>query len=203
MQNTKRCVIKSMSLCFETIKVVEGQPLHVAYHNARCNKTREELFTCKDHLDLSTFINAPDKAGVYRCRIDYAKTIERVVFFPLLPRHFEHFRLKEINFEYAHKWSDRRAIDQAKEGSDAVIFHRNGYLLDTPIANIALAIDDVWITPKTPLLHGTTRARFLDEGWLKEGDLGIDALRYAKKFAIMNALIDWQEIENFTLEELN
>lgn len=189
-----------MSLCFETIKVVDGKPLHVKYHNNRCNKTRQEIFTCKDMLDLNDAIHAPDNE-TYRCRVTYGKEIEKVEFFPLKPRVFRVFTCKEIDFDYSHKWCDRKAIDHAKENSDAVIFTREGKLLDTPIANIALCIDGVWVTPKYPLLFGTARARYLEEGWLKEQELTTEHLRKAEKFAIMNALIQWIEIKNFRIEE--
>ena len=76
-------------------------------------------------------------------------------------------------------------------------------LLDTPIANIALYVDGEWKTPKNPLLKGTARARFIEEGWLKEQELTTTDLRNTKKFAIMNALIEWMEIKDFSIEELN
>lgn len=68
--------------------------------------------------------------------------------------------------------------------------------MDTTIANIALYIENQWLTPQVPLLHGTTRARLLDEGFLSPAPLTPNHLADATKIAVMNAMIGFVEIEN-------
>jgi 4-amino-4-deoxychorismate lyase len=73
---------------------------------------------------------------------------------------------------------------------------KNNLLCDTTIANIALLIDNQWLTPSTPLLEGTTRARLLDEGFLSAACLTSKDIQKADKIAIMNAMVGFVEVEN-------
>ncbi len=70
---------------------------------------------------------------------------------------------------------------------------------DTSIANLAFFIEGKWITPDTPLLEGTMRAYLLDRRKIFLGKISIKELKYAKKIAIMNALIGFREINNFEI----
>ena len=45
--------------------------------------------------------------------------------------------------------------------NDEIIIIKNGLVTDTSIANIAILYEGKWLTPKTPLLYGTTRSRYL------------------------------------------
>ncbi|MBP6497982.1 MAG: aminotransferase class IV, partial [Campylobacteraceae bacterium] len=71
-----------------------------------------------------------------------------------------------------------------------------GLLCDTSIANVALLIDGIWVTPKEPLLKGVTRQRLIDSGFLQIGNLTEASLQKMEKFAIMNALIGFKIIKN-------
>jgi 4-amino-4-deoxychorismate lyase len=111
--------------------------------------------------------------------------------------------LKKANFEYAYKFLDRRALEQRHEGFDEVVFVKDELLTDTSIANIALLIDGVWKTPKSPLLKGTMRAKLLSDGMLQEENLSKSDIKIAQKFAIMNALMGFKILDNITIEEEN
>lgn len=91
-------------------------------------------------------------------------------------------------------------MDIKRDGCDDVIFLKDGLLTDTSIANIALYIDGVWLTPQKPLLQGTTRARLLEKKFLKEEKLTINSLKIAQKFAIMNALMGFKILENIRID---
>jgi 4-amino-4-deoxychorismate lyase len=52
------------------------------------------------------------------------------------------------------------------------------------------------LTPSTPLLEGTTRARLLDEGFLSAACLTPKDIQKADKIAIMNAMVGFVEVEN-------
>lgn len=182
-----------MSPCFETLLIREHKPLHVSFHNARFWATSKALFGVETRRDLGALIDAP--LPVCRCKITYANTILSVTYAPLVPREFRSFKVVETSQIYPYKYVERGWIDAAKEAAktDEIIFTCKGQLTDTSIANIALLKQGVWLTPKRPLLEGTARARWLQEGKIREASLNCEDLKNAEKFAIMNALLEWQE----------
>ncbi len=201
-KSTMNCVAKSISPCIETIKVVDGQVMHLVWHQMRFDKTRKELFNATSPLWLSSVLKPPI-TGVYRIRITYADTILNVEYLPYVMQDKKHFALIENTPEYNYKYANREAINRRISSEvDDVIFVHEGLLMDTSIANIALMIEHTWLTPKTPLLSGTTRARLLASGFLKEAFLDVASLQSASKFAIMNALIGFKIIENQVIKGL-
>ncbi|AFL68993.1 aminotransferase class IV [Sulfurospirillum barnesii] len=197
-----RCAIKSISPCFETIKVQDGYLYHLAFHQARFDKTRHALYGAKESIRLSEHLTPP-KEGLYRVRVEYTSGIEKVEYFPYVPRLFERFLVMERDeLSYAYKYCDRTLLATDLQGKfDDVIFTCKDVLKDTSIANIALLIDGQWYTPTHPLLEGTTRARLLLSGFLKEAPLRRQSLQKAQKFAIMNALIGFKILHNVLIKE--
>ncbi|WP_024953701.1 aminotransferase class IV [Sulfurospirillum arcachonense] len=187
--------------CFETIKVENGKLLNLEYHQKRVDYTREKLFTCKEILDLKKEIKKYPKEGVYRLRVDYDKEIKSLTCKEYRPRSLCSFKVVEANIDYEYKYSNREELNKLlDENYDDIVILKNGFLSDTSIANIALKIDGIWLTPKTPLLHGTTRERLLAEGFLKCDNLSIKDLEKSEKFAIMNALVGFKIIKNLRID---
>lgn len=185
-----------MCQCFETIKVEDGTIQHLSYHQQRFDKTRVELFGLSDKINLNDFIKVKDDK-TYRVKVVYAKEIEEVLWQEYKQeRIFETFYLKDLDFDYSYKYVDRKMMDTTKD----LIYVEDGFLKDTQIANIALMIDNVWLTPKYPMLKGTTRARLLESGFIKEENLDKNSLEIAQKFAIMNALMGFKIIENIRID---
>lgn len=178
-------------MCFETLKVENGKLLNLKYHQKRVDRTRK-LLGSKGKLELKEQnFNLPQN-GEFRLRVDYEEEIKSFTCRPFTCRKFKEFRIVESDIEYAYKYVNRDALDALKVDEKEIIIVKNGLLTDTTIANIALHVDGVWLTPKTPLLQGTTRARLIDSGFLKCADLTLIDLKNAQNFAIMNALIDFK-----------
>jgi 4-amino-4-deoxychorismate lyase len=78
---------------------------------------------------------------------------------------------------------------------------KNGFLTDTSIANIAIFDGDNWLTPKKPLLEGTTRNRLLENKDIIESNIDLNMLKNAKKIALMNAMIDFDILEDYSFFE--
>ena len=77
---------------------------------------------------------------------------------------------------------------------------KNGLITDTSYANIVFWDGQNWLTPSTPLLAGTKRARLLHESKIKEAEIRVDDLIKYEKARIINALNDLddsQDIYNF------
>jgi 4-amino-4-deoxychorismate lyase len=184
-----------MHPCFETIQIKDYEPLHVSFHNERFWLTCKEYLKLDCQVDLSSLIKSP--MANCRCKIAYDGINFEVDYAPIPQnRKFEQFRIVEAPLDYPYKFSDRVWLDALREGFDDAILVKNGLLLDTTIANIALKIENRWLTPQVPLLKGTTRARLLQEGKLALSSLHVKDLARAQKVAIMNALIGFCVLDN-------
>jgi len=187
-----------MSLLFETIRVYNSKALNLEYHQKRIKRTLRELFNIDKSFSLEPLINPPSKE-LFRCKVIYSdKSIESIDYFKYQINIPKSFTLIDSNISYPYKFLDRRELDNlfSQRGNlDEIIIIKDGYLSDTSKANIALFIDNRWLTPAKPLLLGTTRARFLDKGLLKEADLTILDLKRAKRLAIMNAMVGFISLD--------
>lgn len=185
-------------LLFETIKIEDGQINNINWHNRRCNRSRAKLFNATTPLELENFINPPQK-GLYRCRIIYGEEIDSIEYIPYTPKSFYQFNIIESQIEYSYKYSNREELKQLKNGYDEIIIEKDGLLTDTSIANIAFYDGKEWVTPKTPLLKGTTRERLLNSNFLREIYIKADELQKFSHFALMNAMIGFQIQKNFNI----
>ena len=182
-----------MSSFFETIKIEEGKIFHLEWHQRRYEHTLKQIGALK-FTTLAYHIKAP-KEGLWRCKIVYsANGIERIEYHPYKKRPIRSIKLIESDIEYPLKSSDRSGIDKmfAKKGKcDEIIVVKNGKLRDTSIANIAFYDGSSWLTPDTPLLAGTTRARYLYEKKLALSSITTADLSGFSKIAFLNAMVDF------------
>lgn len=181
----------------ETVKVVNGEYLNIEFHQWRVNWSREKL-NFQDRLTLDLPI--PPKSGVYRARILYSKEIEEIQFIPYQTKEVKTLSLAYDNsLDYSLKYENRDEIERLKskylKDSDDILIIKNGLITDTSIANIALFDGENWITPKRPLLKGTTRERLLREKKIIERDIEALKIFNFKKIALMNALMGFYEID--------
>lgn len=182
----------------ETLRCEGGKAAHLVYHQRRLDKTLR-YFGFTDTYDLTQLIIPPDDA-LYRCRFLYDGSGYSTQYLPYLPRRMTSLRaVNADNIDYPFKHAERDALNDlyAQRGeSDDVLIIRNGLLTDTTIANIALYDGRRWLTPETPLLEGTTRARLIDEGFLYPAPLSLEEITASRKVAVFNALMGFVEVEN-------
>ena len=187
------------STCIETIKSVDGEIFHIEYHQERY-ETVLSSFGIDEFKNLSEFLNPP-KWGVYRCRIVYDSTNISVTYHEYKKREITTLKLIFDNdIEYRFKSTDREGIDSLfsqKDEGDEILIIKNLLITDTSIANIAFYKDGIWLTPKNPLLKGTTRERLLREGKVVEADIRVQELRSFSQVALLNAMVDFDILERF------
>jgi 4-amino-4-deoxychorismate lyase len=182
----------------ETIKALDGKILHVNYHQERLNRSMETLGydSC---YELKTLLQAP-KRGVYRCRVVYDNTDINIQYLPYTTKKMRSLKVvHDDTIEYALKYEKRDTLNRLfkqKGACDDVLIIKNGYITDTTIANIALFDGKNWLTPKKPLLKGTTRQRLLENGILIEKDIRLVDLKSFQQYAIFNALMGFVELED-------
>lgn len=181
---------------FETIRCEDYEVFNLPFHEKRVAKTIGLNLNLQDYI-------YPPSAKLFRCKIVYDESgVLNVDYFPYKKREIKSFKLVfNDGLEYSKKFLNRDAIDklyETKEEADDIIIVKNGLITDTSIANIAMYDGTAWITPKTPLLEGTTRARLLNNCELIEKDISVQMLQNAKKFALMNAMIDFDVLEDYS-----
>ncbi|BAF70577.1 aminotransferase class IV [Nitratiruptor sp. SB155-2] len=188
-------------LFFETVRIRNGEIYHIHYHNLRLNRTIQRHFPMRKSIDLRDFIDPPQE-GLYRCKIIYSDTVHSVEYFPYKAKSFHAFTLVPIDFEYSFKYLDRKNIETVSTSvsTDDAIFVKDGLLTDTSIANIAFLYKKSWITPKKPLLPGTTRMRLMEARKLQVADIEVDDLEKFEQMAIMNAMIDFLPLQGVTIQ---
>jgi 4-amino-4-deoxychorismate lyase len=184
---------------FETIKILNGEALHVEYHQKRYEKTMQ--FLGAKPKKLIDVIKNPPRDGLFKCKIIYNKTSLHVEYQRYKKRDIKSFKLVfDDDISYDFKSTDRKNIDElfAKRGEcDEIIIVKNDLITDTSIANLAFYKDGIWHTPKTPLLYGTTRERLLKNGRLIENNIHIDELKEYSTIALLNAMVGFYELKSF------
>lgn len=188
--------IKEEKVYFETIKCDDYEVFNLEYHQKRIAKT------VGLNINLSEYVY-PISNKLLRCKLIYDETgIQEVNYFEYKKRDIKTFKLVyDENIEYSKKYLDRGNLDELyakKEDCDDIIIIKDGLLSDTSIANIAIFYENRWLTPTKPLLEGTTRARLIKHGQIIEKDISVQMLKKCEKFALMNAMIGFDEIENYS-----
>lgn len=179
----------------ETIHILEGEALNLEYHQERVNQSRAQL----GFHDLLTLELFPPKTGEFRCRVLYEKEIEKIEYLPYKRKRISSFKLVHSDIVYDLKYEDRTAIEAllAKNPeADEIIIIKDALITDTSIANLCFFDGTNWLTPKRPLLHGTCRQRLLDKRKIIAADIDYRTLKNFSKIAVMNAMTDFQIIEN-------
>lgn len=188
-----------MRYFFETIKCEDYQVFHLKYHQQRIAKT------IGLNIDLQEYIYPPNHE-LYRAKVIYTQEgISKIDYFPYAPKKINSFKfIYDDTIEYSAKYLDRTALDKLysfKENTDEIIIIKNKLICDTSIANLAIWKDNRWLTPKKPLLEGTTRQRYLNEKKIYEADISIEDFKKASKIGLMNAMIDFLTLESFQLKD--
>jgi 4-amino-4-deoxychorismate lyase len=182
---------------FETIKCEDQNIFNLEYHQKRIARTIGK------NINLAEYIY-PITDELLKCKVVYDKDdILDIVYSPYIPRVIKSFRiLTSKDIEYKYKATNRDDIEylyKKRENCDEIIIVKNGLITDTSIANIAIFENNIWLTPKVPLLQGTVRDKLLDENYIKESNITLSRLLKAKRIALMNAMIGFKVIEKFSL----
>jgi 4-amino-4-deoxychorismate lyase len=186
---------------FETIRYENGTFWNLEFHNRRLNKTRRDIFGRESSLDLRDYLEYPSNTtnlSIVRYKVIYNENVLGVDIFEYKPKMISSIEIiVDDKIEYGYKSLDRSFIEKyvSDSSADEVLFVKGGLITDTSIANIAIFDGQGWITPKVPLLNGTTRSRYLYEDKITQKDIGVEELVRAKKIAFMNAMVDFKIVK--------
>ncbi|REA56369.1 hypothetical protein DSL64_27120 [Dyadobacter luteus] len=186
-------------LCIETIAVEYRQFKNLGYHEARLNKTRNELWGFSDTWDLAQMIRIPDSVSdaLYKCRIAYGSEIDNVQWELYVPRIIKTIKLVYDNkIDYTYKYDKRPELNvlfEQRGDAHEILIIKNGMVTDTYVHNVALFDGSKWFTPDTCLLKGTQRASLLDKGIIKTCSISEKDLQKYSHIRLFNAMIGWEE----------
>jgi 4-amino-4-deoxychorismate lyase len=188
-----------MCRLIETIRIENGEPSLLAYHQERLSRSQAALFDIKEPCSLEKHLSAMSlpQNGLWKCRVTYQTEIEKTEFEPYQRKSIQSLQVVEANdISYDYKFAQRDAINhlfQKKENADDVLIIRNNLLTDSSYCNIALWNGHDWITPLHPLLKGVRRESLLQSGKVKSGNIGLKDLSSFQSFKLFNAMISFEE----------
>ena len=191
-------------LFLETLCVKEGLLQNLSYHQERIDRTLHH-FNITTKYDLKTLLTPPSD-DFLRCRILYNSDQFEVSFHDYQKQTIQKLQLvTSNNLHYDFKYADRSALERLslqKDDADDILIVKDGFITDTTIANIAFFNGEHWLTPKSPLLLGTTRARLLDEKKIITADIHVEDIQQFQYFALMNAMIGFTPVKNGIISPL-
>jgi len=188
-----------MCLLFETIRISDGRPENIPFHNLRMNMSRKALFGCEDTIDLYEIIRVPaeHRSGKRKCRVVYSEHIHGISFEAYPGKIINSLKIVRCDdIDYPHKKCDRDHLNSLlclKDGCDEILIVKNNRVTDTSISNIAFFDDAQWVTPRTALLQGTKRAQLISEGLLIESAISVTDIASFSKASLINAMLDLGE----------
>lgn len=189
----------------ETIKCKAGELINLQYHQARFNLTRKALFRSKNEISLKNSIEIPEncRTGLFRCRVVYSDTIEKIEFIPHQYQTVKKLKLIEDHgIDYRFKYTNREKLISlfGQRGScDDILVVKNGFITDSFNANLVLFDGRKWWTPDTPLLPGTQRAKLIYEKKVYVCPITPDDLPKYKKAGLINAMQNLEEMPEINI----
>jgi 4-amino-4-deoxychorismate lyase len=197
-----------MCLLLETIKIVNGKPQNLDYHQARFENTQKSLLGLKNFESLSKTIKVPEFAqnGLFRCRVIYSKSIEKIEFLSYNFRQIKTLRLIESNgTDYSFKYADRTELENlfAQKGDcDDIFIVKNGLITDSFAANLVFYDGEKWWTPDSPLLKGTKREKLLAEKIISACKIEVSDLNKYSSIGLINAMIEFDTMPVIPIENI-
>ncbi|TLU98189.1 aminotransferase class IV [Dyadobacter luticola] len=201
----------SHTLCIETICVENRQLKNLSYHEARLNKTRQELWGYTDRWDLSEMLILPDCVDneIHKCRVAYGKEIDNIKWEPYNFRTIRKIQIvHDDTIDYNYKYNNRDELNTlfAQRGdADDILIIKNGMVTDSFYCNVAFSDGSKWFTPKTYLLPGTQRAFLLDAGVIEEAEISEGDIGKYQEIRLFNAMVGWERAATLSIDaiELN
>lgn len=186
-----------MSRYVESIRLDNGVPSRLPYHQARMDQTIREVFGTSCPHKLEGILNevVPSTAGLIKWRVVYDDKNVTTEFAPYRAKEIVSLKLVHDNeIEYSHKSEDRQAIQKLWEKRGEchdVLIVKDGFVTDSSYANIVFKRLDRWVTPDTCLLKGTMRQFLLDEGIIIQDDIKESDIGRYESFKLINAMLGW------------
>jgi len=182
----------------ETIKIENGTPMHLEWHQRRMDYAFHVLFGSNNPMQLRECLHVKEDflSGIVKCRFLYSGTSFKIEFSNYVSRAISSLQLVEADtIDYSHKYTNRKMLTdllERKGQADDILIVRDGCITDTSFTNIVFFDGLTWVTPADPLLEGTCRNRLLAEGVINQADIRPEDLSSYTSFRLINAMMDFE-----------
>ena len=193
---------------FETIRIEEGLPLYLAWHQQRMANARNEFWPGSHPVELNSLLVVPLEfsSGIVRCNIRYGEKTGDITFSPYSKKNIRSLKIVYCQtIDYHVKFVDRSALEHLmglREECDDILIVKDGLITDTSMSNIIFYDGVDWFTPEKPLLKGTCRERLLAEGGIRELDIRVNDLSRFTCCKLINAMRIPEETERITISNI-
>jgi len=184
----------------ETIKIKDGVPQLLAYHQTRFDKTRKDFFSVGREIVLEEEIKLPvvlSREKVVKCRVIYGKEIEQIEYLKYIPASIKSLKLIYDDISYAYKFLDRSLFENHlndKGSFDDILIIRNSLVTDTSFSNVIFKRETGdWITPQSTLLEGVKRQYLLDNKLIRMEKISVREIHTFKAIRLINAMLDIED----------
>lgn len=92
---------------FETIRIQDGIPQHLHYHDLRLNHTRKALFGIDQEITLAEHLTQLPPKGLYRAKVIYDAERISTHYYRYRPKSITTLYLVEADIDYSYKYLDR------------------------------------------------------------------------------------------------
>jgi len=192
----------------ETICFENGIFHRIPLHQERMTRARSHFFNCADTISLAAVLEIPEilKKQKVKCRISYSRTIDEIEYEIYVPKEIQKIQcVYDDSAWYDHKLKNRDALLLLldKRGTaEEVLIVRNGYITDTSYANVVLRKENKWYTPDIPLLPGTRRTHYLQNGILSEAQIKPSELCQYDELRLINAMLSMEESATIPIDHI-
>lgn len=193
---------------FETICVERGKILHLHYHQRRYQEAYMRYWGKKPATTITDGFILPKHCdvGKYKLRIGYNEFAKKAEIEPYTLKHIERLKIVVADtLDYSLKYTDRTELTSLllqKHDCHDVLIIKNGMVTDSSFCNIVFFDGKEWLTPSTPLLQGTARARLLEQGLIKEIAIAVEDIKSFCSFRLINAMRHFDELEPTAIERI-
>lgn len=193
----------------ESLKLEDGKIQNLDYHTERLTRSRKEFYPEAEDINLESQLIIPEKykSGLFKMRVLYGRTIDKIEFEPYIFRTVKSLKVvHHESIDYHLKFTDRQILQELfaqRADCDDIIIIKNGFVTDSFAANLLFFDGDKWYTPTTPLLKGTKRQFLLDRGFIAEKEIREEDIKTYQKVGLINALIDIEEMPVVSVEQIS
>lgn len=198
-----------MYLLVETIRVENGIPLNISFHNDRMIRSLYGIYGLRKEPFLDKILKVPEFAGsgVFKCRVMYDDKTSDIEFIPYTFRSVRSLKLiTDENICYPYKFIARDKINRLMErrgDCDDILIIKNGMVTDTSYSNVIFKDNNGnWVTPSAFLLPGTRRANLLKNGLITEAKILVTDLFKYSEVKLINAMLGIDETEGIPVASI-
>lgn len=192
----------------ETLKLKDGIVHNTEYHQYRLNGAMAELFPEAERIDLASAILIPGNylSGLYKVRVLYGPTIDKVEISSYIPRTIRSLKIVlHESVDYHLKYTNRQVLQELfaqRVDCDDIIIVKNGLVTDSFAANLLFFDGQKWVTPDSPLLKGTQRQFLLDGGIVCEKKIRVEDIFNYQKVGLVNSMLDFEDMPVINIERI-